>query len=274
MRGNLPPFKTFLFLLSLISRHGRKRGSPQERGGALQDALRIVLCPHTVRELDMLGAWEILINIPAHSICMKPVSPLMALFAVLLLPAAHSLVYSTLEMEAMSQVGEPVEGVHFFLECKMSFSSVERYLCTSNLNGTCKSSCMDCAVNEGAQIRATYLNQTVLQEILAWEGNDTCKGFHEPYVSLGPFIFEVEEAVEEAPESDVEGAEENLPEDTNIETHDYYLGETEGDYEYTSYLDELEEEEGENGEGGDACIGAFILLCACASFLVYYPKNP
>lgn len=175
------------------------------------------------------------------------------LLAILLLPVAHPLVYSTLEMEAISQVGDPVEGVHFFLECKMTVATVERYLCTSTLNGTCKSPCMDCSNEEGAQIRATHGNQTLFQEIPLWQGNETCKSFHEPMVALGTFIFEVEEEEEAEPE-EVEGAEENLPENTSIETREFYLGETE-EYEYVSYLKENEEE-----GGGESCLPAFILL--------------
>ncbi len=194
------------------------------------------------------------------------------LFALILLPISHSLVYSTLEMEAISQIGEPVEGVHFFLECKMTFSTVERYLCTSNMNGTCKSACMDCSEEEGAQIRATYQNQTVMQEILQWEGNDTCKAFYEPITRLGTFIFEAGESEEIVEIEEGEGAEGNLPENTNIETKDYYLGETEEDYEYTSYLDENEEETAQE-EG--ICPGAFILfLPMLASLFINYPKYP
>ncbi|MBN2122459.1 hypothetical protein JW721_05410 [Candidatus Micrarchaeota archaeon] len=190
---------------------------------------------------------------------------LAALFALLCVPCAHSLVYSTLELTAQSDSGAPIEGVHFFLECKMTLSSVERHLCISNLSGSCKSACMDCAGGEPASIRAQYGEEESTFEIPSWAGEEACKAYYEPLNSVDAFVFEVQGAVSPPPETEGEGAQENLPENTNIETHDYHLGELEDeDYEYTSYLDELEED-GEEDDKGGTCIGAFILLCACAA---------
>jgi hypothetical protein len=181
------------------------------------------------------------------------------LLAVLLLfSILHSLDYSTLEMRVIDQNGNPVEGVHFFLKCKMTFTSPERYLCTSGFNGTCKSACMDCAQGETAFVGARYGNDTFEQEIIAWAGSDeeSCKSFHPPSNPLGTFIIEVEEIVEEEPEPSGEDltAQEGIPENVNIETKDYHFSSTE--YEYSSYLDEEEAAPPED----DVCIPVVALL--------------
>jgi hypothetical protein len=179
-------------------------------------------------------------------------------------PCPHALVYSTLELSAESDSGAPVEGAHFFLECRMTFSTVERHLCISNLSGSCKSACMDCAEGELASIRAQYGEEESVFEIPFWAGEESCKAFHLPLNSVEAFVFEVENEVPPPLGTEEGGAQDNLPENTNIETHDYHLGELDGeDYEYTSYLDE--EEDGEEDDKGGTCIGAFILLCACAA---------
>ncbi|MBD3398362.1 hypothetical protein GF412_04055 [Candidatus Micrarchaeota archaeon] len=178
------------------------------------------------------------------------------LAALLLFSLSYSLEYSTLEIRVIDQNANPVEGVHFFLKCKMTFSSPERYLCTSGMNGTCKSGCMDCAAGETAFVTAQYGNDTFEQEITAWTGSDqeSCKSFHPPSNPLGTFIIEVEEIEEE--ESEQEGnqtAQGGIPENVNIETKDYHFSSTE--YEYTSYLEGEEETASE-----EECLPAFALL--------------
>ena len=190
------------------------------------------------------------------------------LFAVLLLfSISYSLDYSTLEMRIIDQNANPIEGAHFFLECKMSFTTVDRYLCTSDLNGTCKSGCMDCAPGETAFVRAKYANKTFEQEIIGWTGSDSesCLSFHPPSNSLGTFIIEVEYDPDELPQDtgdeDV-NAQENIPENVNIETKDYHFSSTES-YEYESYVEEDEEIPEES------CLPAFALF---GLFFLYYAK--
>lgn len=191
-----------------------------------------------------------------------------ALLAFMLLPCAHALVYSTLELSAESDSGAPVEGAHFFLECKMNFATAERHVCTSNLSGSCKSACMDCAEGEPASIRAQYGEQEAIFEISSWAGEESCKAFYAPLNVADAFVFEVEEEIVPVPETGGEGAQESIPENTNIETKDYNLGELGGeDYEYTSYLEETQGEDGDSADG--ACLPAFALP---ALFLIYYSK--
>lgn len=194
------------------------------------------------------------------------------LAALLLFSISYSLEYSTLEMRVIDQNANPVEGVHFFLKCKMTFTTPERYLCTSGINGTCKSACMDCVGGETAFVEAKYGNDTFEQEITAWSGSDeeSCKSFHPPSNSLGTFIIEVEEIVEEEPEPEDEDltAQEGIPENVNIETKDYHFSSTE--YEYTSYLDEEEETVPED----ESCMPAFALfgLLLILARSTYCPK--
>ncbi|MCP4646908.1 MAG: hypothetical protein GY852_04125 [bacterium] len=190
------------------------------------------------------------------------------LFAVLLLLSiSYSLDYSTLEMRIIDQNANPIEGAHFFMECKMSFTTVDRYLCTSDLNGTCKSGCMDCASGETAFVRAKYANKTFDQEITGWTGSDaeSCLSFHPPSNPLGTFIIEVDYDPDELPQDPVDedlDAGENLPENVNIETKDYHFSSTDS-YEYESYADEEEEVPEES------CFPAFAIL---SSLLFYYAK--
>ncbi|MFP3949956.1 MAG: hypothetical protein ACLFUZ_02570 [Candidatus Micrarchaeia archaeon] len=187
------------------------------------------------------------------------------LFALLLLSGiVHPLEYSTLEMKVLDQNGNPVPGVEFFLDCKMTFTTVERHICTSGPNGTCKSACMDCAPGEAAFVRATYSNQTVEQEIISWTGSDaeSCQPSHPSSNPLGNFIVYVEGPPEEEPEEEAsgEGASKNLPENVNIETKDYHLstGEDE-EYTYVSYVnDSGNMEDSENKEEG--CLPVFAIL--------------
>lgn len=193
------------------------------------------------------------------------------LFALLLLSGlGHSLEYSTLEMKVLDQNGKPVPGVEFFLECKMTFTTVERHMCTSGPNGTCKSACMDCAPGEAAFVRANYGNQTVEQEIISWTGSDaeSCQPSYPPSNPLGTFVVYVEEPPEEEPEEEIpdESASENLPENVNIETKDYYLstGEDE-EYTYVSYVNDSGAEEPEKEGGG--CLPVFAILFLPAFFV-------
>lgn len=185
---------------------------------------------------------------------------------LLVLSISYSLEYSTLEMRIIDQNANPVEGSHFFLECKMSFTTVDRYLCTSDMNGTCKSGCMDCAPGETAFVRAKYANKTLEQEIIAWTGSDSesCLSFHPPSNPLGTFIIEIEyeedELSQDTGDEDL-NAQENIPENVNIETKDYHFSST--DYEYTSYVEEDEEVQEES------CLPAFALF---GLFFLYYAK--
>jgi len=184
-------------------------------------------------------------------------------FILFLLSLSFALDYSTLEMNAIDQRGEPAEGVNFFLECKMSFTTVERFLCTSNFNGTCKSGCMDCARGEEAIVRAIYTNQTIEQAIPAWEGSDSesCKPMHAPSNSLGTFVVEVEIPPEPEAElnSEEEGSQGNLPENVHIETKDYHLSTNEGEYEYESYVNTSKNKE-EKTEPSACPIGFALLV--------------
>ncbi len=194
------------------------------------------------------------------------------LFVLLLVfGLAHSLEYSTLEMKVLGQNGKPVQGVEFFLDCKMTFTTVERHICTSGPNGTCKSTCMDCAPGETAFVRAAYGNQTVEQEIISWTGSDaeSCQPSYPPSNPLGTFVVYVEEPPDEEPEEGAvnEGASESLPENVNIETGDYYLstGEDE-EYTYVSYVNDS----GDGGDSGDkegSCLPLFALIFPLAFFL-------
>ncbi|MBD3389375.1 hypothetical protein GF415_00255 [Candidatus Micrarchaeota archaeon] len=192
------------------------------------------------------------------------------LFAILLLSGIiYSLEYSTLEMRVLDQNGRSVSGVEFFLDCKMTFTTVERHMCTSGPNGTCKSACMECAPGESAFVRANYGNQTVEQEIISWTGSDaaSCQPSYPPSNLLGTFVVYVEEAPEEEPEEEPqdESASENLPENVNIETKDYYLstGEDE-DYTYVSYVNNSDAKE---PEGAGGCLPVFAILFLPAFFV-------
>ncbi len=190
----------------------------------------------------------------------------MRTFLVLLFLAfslSHALDYSTLEMKAIDQNGNPAEGVNFFLTCKMTFTTVERFLCTSGLNGTCKSACIDCAQGEEATVRATYGNQTLEQSIPFWTGSDaeSCKPYYASSNSLGTFVVQIEEPPEsQTPQTNVSGSQENLPENVNIETKDYHISTTEGEeYEYVSYVNTSKSKD-EETNGGAGCLPALALL--------------
>ena|GEM_PF-2285766 len=202
----------------------------------------------------------------------------MRAFFVLLLFAlslSQSLEYSNLEMNVLNQHGEPVEGVNFFLNCKMTFTTVERFLCTSGLNGTCKSACIDCAPGEVATVRATYGNQTIEQTIPSWTGSDaeSCKPTYATSNPLGTFVVETEEVPNEelVPDpSEIDGSKENLPENVNIETKDYHLTSTEGDsYEYVSYVNTTAKKEAEAASQDAGCLPFFILLPFLLLFAVH-----
>ena len=156
----------------------------------------------------------------------------------------------------------------------MSFTTVERFLCTSNFNGTCKSACMDCARGEEAIVRAVYTNQSIEQVIPAWEGSDaeSCKPMHAPTNSLGTFLVEVEKPPEpeESLNPEEEGSQGNLPENVHIETKDYHLSTNQGEYEYESYVNTSKNKE-EETKADAGCLPAFILLGALF-FLAAKPK--
>lgn len=203
----------------------------------------------------------------------------MRAFLVLLLftlSLSYSLEYSNLELDVLNQHGEPVEGVNFFLECKMTFTTVERFLCTSGINGSCKSACIDCAPGEVASIRATYRNQTILQIIPFWTGSDaeSCKPTYAPSNSLGTFVIETEDVPgdELAQEySEIDGSQGNLPENVQIETKDYYLATTDGEnYEYISYVNTTAKKEAEAGTSNAGCL-PFFMLFPLALFLAVRP---
>ncbi len=189
-----------------------------------------------------------------------------ALILLLLLgiSLSYSLEYSTLELNVLNQHGESVEGVNFFLNCKMSFTTVERFLCTSSQNGTCKSACMDCAAGEEATIRLNYGNQTTEQIIPAWEGSDagSCKPSYATSNPLGTFVVETEEAPEGQTQdySEINGSKGNLPENVNIETKDYRISGSEGEnYEYVSYVNTTAKKEAETSSDA-GCLPFFIML--------------
>ena len=198
----------------------------------------------------------------------------MRAFFVLLFLAfflSHALDYSTLEMKAIDQNGNPTEGINFFLTCKMTFTTVERFLCTSNRNGTCKSACIDCASGEEATVRATYGNQTLEQSIPSWAGSDSesCKPHYATSNPLGTFIVQVDEPpVSETPQTNVSGSQENLPENVNIETKDYHISTTEDEtYEYVSYVNitKKKEEEAKKNAGCLPLFALLFLLALCAA---------
>lgn len=186
-------------------------------------------------------------------------------FLLLLLSFSFALDYSTLEMNAIDQTGEPAEGVNFFLKCKMSFTTVERFLCTSNFNGSCKSACMDCARGEEAIVRAVYTNQSIEQIIPSWEGSDaeSCKPMYAPSNSLGTFVVEVEIPPEQETQTieNIDGSQENLPENVNIETKDYHLSTNPGEYEYESYVNTSKNKE-EETNSNSGCLPIFLILGA------------
>ena len=191
-------------------------------------------------------------------------------FALLAFSLSHSLDYSTLEMQAIDQNGNPAEGVNFFLKCKMTFTTVERFLCTSGRNGTCKSRCMDCAPGEEAIVRAAYGNQSIEQAIPSWAGSDaeSCKPFYPPSNRLGTFVVTVEEPpeAEAPPVSEIEGSQENLPENVNIETKDYHLSTNQGEYEYVSYVNTSKKREEEAASRDAGCLPFFAILSVLGFF--------
>lgn len=181
------------------------------------------------------------------------------LFAcIILCSLIFPLDYSSLSLYAEDQSGNPVEGVGFFLSCKMTLAAVERHLCTSGANGSCMSPCMDCAPGEGATVYARYEGGEAAQGIATWSGvaQADCNASL-PLIALEPFIFQVEETPGEDAGADGNGTVgEGIAGNTDIETHDYYLGNPDEEFEYDSYLEEKTEEEEEE----EGCMSGFALL--------------
>jgi hypothetical protein len=194
----------------------------------------------------------ILINNPLHLFNMKA----LLLSILLLLSLSHALEYSTLEIEALDQKGDPVQGVNFFITCRMTFTTVDRFLCKTGVNGTCMSGCVECAPGWPAFVHAQYGNQSVEQEIPSWRGSDaeSCKPYYPTSNPLGTFLFWVESPPEAETPEYADGAGENLPENVNIENKEYRIGFEEEEYEYVSYVDYGEDKEEEG------CLPAFALL--------------
>lgn len=183
--------------------------------------------------------------------------------------ANSSLLYSTLNLTATDQEGIPLQKVEFFLKCKMSFATPERFLCTSDSSGTCLSACMDCAPGTTATVRAKYFNYTIEQNIASWKGiEEGCAHSSEPLNPTGIFSFTVSEEekklAQNQTEDEIDGASENLPVNTNIETKDFQLSSNnDSDTENTG---SSEATDVKTGESCIPSIGFLLLTLGFAAF--------
>jgi hypothetical protein len=180
--------------------------------------------------------------------------------------AESALEYSTLNLTAADQSGNPLPRAEFFLKCKMSFATPERFLCASDVSGSCQSACMDCAPGVSAVVRGNYLNHTIEQNISSWKGIEgNCSPSSSPSNDLDIFTFTVSEEEKKLSqnetENEVDGASENIPVNTNIETKDFQLGSSNGsDTEYSGPTS------AQDVKTGESCLPAFALIFSFLAF--------
>ncbi len=187
---------------------------------------------------------------------------LQAFFLLVLIssPFAYSsLLYSTLNLTATDQGGNPLSKAEFFLSCKMSFATPERFLCATDSSGNCLSPCMDCAPGVSAVVRGKYLNHTIEKTIPSWGGTGAnCTPYSEPYNGLEIFAFEISEEErglsKNETDDEIDTASENIPINTNIETKDFHLDSE--DSNESSYSGPSEAQDVKTGE---ICPFAFLL---------------
>ncbi len=173
--------------------------------------------------------------------------------------AASALEYSTLNLTATDQNGNPLPRAEFFLTCKMSFATPERFLCASDSSGSCLSACMDCAPGVSALVRGRYLNHTIEQNISSWKGIEgNCSPSSSPSNKLDTFAFTVSEEEKNLPknetQNETDGASGNIPLNTSIETKDFQISANNGtDADYSTT-------EAQNVKTNESCLPAFGLL--------------
>lgn len=181
--------------------------------------------------------------------------------------ADSALEHSTLALNATDQAGNPLPRAEFFLTCRMTFATPERFLCASDASGGCLSACMDCAPGLPATVRGKYLNHTIEQNISSWKGVSlgNCTPSSAPSNSLNTFAFTVteeEKNIAQDESGEIEGASENIPENTSIVTKDFQLGPSEGPQ--TEYSGPTQAQDVNSGE---SCLPAFAFLFSFLSLV-------